>query len=351
MAAEDDSRGSFTLVGVIRSLEARVAAAARKTLARQDYVSLIDVCVGIGWLRDTNVDDWRRGRVGELEEYLPGRGDTVGWALAYLYRWADSHGLKQEEGKYLSATRGRRQLRFTFGGDPLDEQLWRIHWISDSPSPPEPPDLVVVEAIDDWTCAECGRTGDMFIEDDGEALCLICAEMDHLVFLADGDGTLTYRATQFSVLSAVVMHWSRISESYLRQGILIEDEALDLAEQRCLTEEDARLCRDERESERRAREHAELQAPVAAEVARRFPNCPPERAAAIARHVDVHDRGRVGGAEVSHAGNEQALMPAVITVVRHLDTAYDSLLMSGFPREIARDRIRPAVDRTLADWS
>jgi len=36
--------------------------------------------------------------------------------------------------------------------------------------------------------------------------------------------------------------------------------------------------------------------------------------------------------------------------VRHEDTGYDSLLMSGISREDARDRIRPAVDRVLAAW-
>ena len=37
--------------------------------------------------------------------------------------------------------------------------------------------------------------------------------------------------------------------------------------------------------------------------------------------------------------------------VRHQDTDYDSLLMSGVPRDVARDRIRPDIDRTLANWA
>jgi hypothetical protein len=37
--------------------------------------------------------------------------------------------------------------------------------------------------------------------------------------------------------------------------------------------------------------------------------------------------------------------------VRHEDTGYDALLMAGVPREVARDRIRPAIDRILAAWS
>jgi len=42
---------------------------------------------------------------------------------------------------------------------------------------------------------------------------------------------------------------------------------------------------------------------------------------------------------------------AVVASVRHQDTDYDDLLMSGVPRAEARDQIRPAIDRLLAAWS
>jgi len=41
----------------------------------------------------------------------------------------------------------------------------------------------------------------------------------------------------------------------------------------------------------------------------------------------------------------------VVASVRHQDTDYDTLLMSGIPRDVARDRIRPDIDRTLASWA
>jgi hypothetical protein len=43
----------------------------------------------------------------------------------------------------------------------------------------------------------------------------------------------------------------------------------------------------------------------------------------------------------------QALTLAVVASVRHEDTEYDSLLMSGVPRDEARDRIRPDIERVL----
>ena len=36
--------------------------------------------------------------------------------------------------------------------------------------------------------------------------------------------------------------------------------------------------------------------------------------------------------------------------VRHQDTGYDALLMSGLPRDAARDRVRPTIDQVLAAW-
>jgi hypothetical protein len=40
----------------------------------------------------------------------------------------------------------------------------------------------------------------------------------------------------------------------------------------------------------------------------------------------------------------------VIASVRHQDTDYDELLMTGVPGAVAREQVRPAVDRVLAAW-
>jgi hypothetical protein len=54
-----------------RSLKSRVEAAATEALARRGFVTPVDVCVGIGWLHASNVDDWRHGRVDDLADLLP----------------------------------------------------------------------------------------------------------------------------------------------------------------------------------------------------------------------------------------------------------------------------------------
>ena len=126
-----------------------------------------------------------------------------------------------------------------------------------------PPDLVVVQPVRDWTCAECQGTGDLLIMDDAGPLCLACADMDHLVFLGAGEAALTRRAKKASGLSAVVVRWSRTRKRYERQGLLVEEAALEQAEQQCLADEDARMRRRERDRERRAGADVELQAAMA----------------------------------------------------------------------------------------
>jgi hypothetical protein len=224
----------------------------------------------------------------------------------------------------------------------------------DSPRRPEPTadtrELLVIQPVRDWTCAQCQGTGDLLIMDEPGPLCLACADLDHLVFLPAGDAALTRRAKKASGLSAVVVRWSRSRQRYERQGLLVEETGLEQAEQQCLADEDARMRRRERDRERRAAEDVELAANMASEIRRLFPQCPAPRAEAIARHASLRGTGRVGRSAAGRSLDETAITLAVVASVRHEDTEYDSLLMSGIGREDARDQIRPDVDRVLAAW-
>jgi hypothetical protein len=131
----------------------------------------------------------------------------------------------------------------------------------------------------------------------------------------------------------------------------VEEPALDRAEQECLADSDARLRRRERDAARRAHEDVEFQRRFAAEIARQYPGCPTARAEDIARHAGLRGSGRVGGSADGRALDERAIALAVVASIRHEDTDYDELLMSGTARQDARTRIRPAIDRVLAAWS
>ena len=177
-----------------------------------------------------------------------------------------------------------------------------------------------------------------------------CADMDHLVFLPSGDAALTRRAKANSRLSAVVVRFSRARKRYERQGILVEEHALERAERECLADEEARArCRD-RDAQRRAVEDVELQGRMAQEIVRLFPGCPAERARAIAAHAAVRGSGRVGRSAGGRALEPDAIELAVAASVRHRDTRYDELLMSGLERAQARIEVRAEVAGVLDGW-
>ena len=164
------------------------------------------------------------------------------------------------------------------------------------------------------------------MEDPGP-LCVTCAEMDHLVFLLSGDAALTRRARRGSGLSAVVVRFSRSRRRYERQGVLVEEAALEQAEAECLADEPARARRRERDALRRASEDLKLQTEMAAAITDLYPGCRSERAQAIARHAAARGSGRVGRSAAGRALQPQALQLAVNASVRHQDTPYDGLLM------------------------
>jgi len=218
------------------------------------------------------------------------------------------------------------------------------------PGGPRRPELVVVMPIKDWSCASCGTTGAFLTMADAGPLCLACAEMDHLVFLPAGDAALTRRAKRASRLSAVVVRFSRARRRYERQGLLVEEPALDQAEVECLGDAELRARRRERDALRRAEDDLELRKRMAAKIASLFPGCPAERAHEIARHAAARGSGRVGRSAGGRQLEEWAVELAVTASVRHRDTDYDELLMAGVERSEARERVGADVARVIATW-
>src|SRR6059036_1253586 len=106
------------------------------------------------------------------------------------------------------------------------------------------------ESVCDECHEELGKKAWITLVRDKGALCLACADLDHLVFLPSGDAALTRRAKKHSTLSAVVLKWSRARKRYERQGLLVEEQALEKAEEECLADSDVRERRREREAVR-----------------------------------------------------------------------------------------------------
>src|SRR5947199_1429909 len=107
------------------------------------------------------------------------------------------------------------------------------------------------ESVCDECHEELGRKAWITLVRDKGALCLACADLDQLLFLPSGDAALTRRARKHSILSAVVLKWSRARKRYERQGLLVEAQGLEKAEEECLADSEVRGRRRERETVRR----------------------------------------------------------------------------------------------------
>ena len=215
-------------------------------------------------------------------------------------------------------------------------------------------DLKVFITTGESVCSECGeelgRHAWITLVEGQGAVCLTCADMDHLIFLPSGNAALTRRAGKYSTLSAVVLKWSRARKRYERQGLLVEEAALQRAEKECLADEEIRARRREREAERRAELDHEYVMRFAARVRESFPNCPAGREQVIAEHACQKYSGRVGRSAGAKNLDEEFIRLAVIAHIRHAETNYDEFVAQGMERREARSEVQDEIDQVLARW-
>ena len=150
-------------------------------------------------------------------------------------------------------------------------------------------ELKVFIAARESRCGECGedlgRHAWITLAGERGALCLACADLEHLAFLPSGDAALSRRARKNSVLSAVVLKWSRARKRYERQGLLVEEAALRSAEEACLADDEARRLRRLRQAERRAELDRDYVMGFAARVRAIYPGCPKGTERLVAEHA------------------------------------------------------------------
>jgi len=215
-------------------------------------------------------------------------------------------------------------------------------------------EIVVFISSRDSTCSECGKDiGDhawITLTREKGALCLSCADLDHLLFLQSGDAALTRRSKKHSTLWAVVLKWSRSRKRYERQGLLVEEKALELAENECLNDLDVRKRRNERAAIRQTEIDKEYVKSFAEKIHELYPGCPKSRANEIAQHACLKYSGRVGRSSSAKEFSKHAIKLAVAAHIRHTKTDYDLLLSKGSDRLGARHQINDKVLEVLSAW-
>lgn len=224
-----------------KKLDDRVRKAAEAALEARQYVSAVDVLVGIGWLDPGALKRWRQGQVAYLEEVLQTNLPRISEAMRLFRSWAAAKGLKPSETAYVARTPARQTLRFSKSGHTTIEKLYRTHWISGDLTQKKQerlaeranraPELVVIQPLNEtWKCHRCAETGDLLIMEGPGPACLRCAGLDDLEFLPAGDALVTRRVKANSARHAVVVRFSRTRRRYERQGLLVEPRALSEAQ-------------------------------------------------------------------------------------------------------------------------
>lgn len=215
-------------------------------------------------------------------------------------------------------------------------------------------DLRVFISHRESKCGECGEDlgphAWIMLQGEKGAVCLSCADLDHLVYLPASDTALTRRARKNSRLSAVVLKWSRARRRYERQGLLVEERGLEQAEAECAKDEAARAAARARAAEQRAELDRHYVDAFARRIRELFPGCPPGREVEIATHACRKYSGRVGRSSAAKAFDGGAVRLAVVAHVRHAETDYDSFLIQGYAREAARSRVARTVDDIVERW-
>ncbi|MEK6325114.1 MAG: DUF2293 domain-containing protein [Acidobacteriota bacterium] len=203
-------------------------------------------------------------------------------------------------------------------------------------------------------CGECGRDllkGNLIrLQGEKGALCLECADLDHLEFLPRGDAAITRRSTKYSRLWAVVVEWSRSRKRYERQGILAEPGAIERALAESEADSDERASRREREASRRENLDRKYVADFGQSIREQFPNIPSGVDIKIAEHACLKYSGRVGRSAAAKSFEPDAVFLAVRAHVRHAYTDYDALLFKHDDRQLARERVREKVETVLEEW-
>ncbi len=224
-------------------LPLRVVEAAEAALARQGYVSAVDVHCGIAWLDQATLKRWKQAQLPCLEAGIQTSPARISEAMRLFHAWATERQLHPSETAYVAKTPARPTLRFSESGDATIERLYRTHWVSRDLSAKQrrrieetanrPPEIVVIQPLDaDWKCHRCGGSGDLLIMEEPGPSCLACAGLGALVFLSAGDAGLSRRAKAKSRVHAVVVRFSRTRKRYERQGLLVEPEAVREAERK-----------------------------------------------------------------------------------------------------------------------
>ncbi|MBS0654165.1 MAG: hypothetical protein JSR46_00160 [Verrucomicrobia bacterium] len=225
-----------------KRLQQRVFQASEEALLQQNYVSPIDVFLGMKLLKPEQVLDWKKGKIPYLERVILGNLNKISFYMKCFRAWAKEKGLKPKFTGYIS--KSKQELRFSKSGHPQIEQSYRTHYISPilfeikeqkiQDKLHNPPEQVVIQTTIDSQCTACEKklpVKSYLFTEGGKALCLPCANLQTWAFLSSINRRLARFLKRENAKFIPVKKFTRSDKRYQRQGILLDRETLKKAYQ------------------------------------------------------------------------------------------------------------------------
>jgi hypothetical protein len=350
-----------------KNLQQRVFKAADSLLKHDGSVGPLELLQEMNFLSHAHVKSWKQGlpQYSSIEPSIQCGEKKLQQTYQHFHQWVKQSNLEPFTATYTQATRsGAQPLKISDDDNEATDTFFRTHFRPANLTAAKKerlekkankvPDLLVYQVTSKQSeCGECNAelfSGDLIMLEGDAALCLSCADMDHLEFLPSGDAAMTRRSKKASPLSAIVMRFNQRRKRYQRMGMLVTSAAIDAAEQQCDADAEQRAERRARAAVSRAESDVELVEEMIALIATLFPGCPADEARQIASHTAVRGSGRVGRSAAGRDLQDQAIELAVGAHVRHQHTNYDELLMQGVERQDARKQISPQQREVLSQW-
>jgi len=136
-------------VKVKKSLSQKIATVAGDAISKQGYVSAIDLFLGIGWLNQDNLLDWKKGKIPYLERVVTASLGKISRAMKELRFWANHAKLKESMTVYQHKS---YKLRFSKSGNPTIETAYSTHFVlvtsNKNDNPKDDPRTRDIEGLD-----------------------------------------------------------------------------------------------------------------------------------------------------------------------------------------------------------
>lgn len=109
-----------------KNLSHKIPNLAGSIISKKGYVSTIDLFLEMGWLKQDNLNDWKRGKISYLERVITANLNKISKAMKELKSWAIHSKLKPSLTVYKHKS---HKLRFSKTGQLNIEAAYSTHYI------------------------------------------------------------------------------------------------------------------------------------------------------------------------------------------------------------------------------